>query len=73
MMMLTLPSREQLESVGFVCDANVCRVCEHEGADHDIRNRCLLCSCDSFTSMTAEERWAYALAALAALMNEATP
>lgn len=56
-------TRLQLEIAGFEPTIYACRSCGHIGATHNLYNRCLAkgCECKSFTSMTQDERWAYAM------------
>lgn len=50
-----------LEWAGFQPPDNVCRGCHHDGGDHDLNNRCLICG-DCFSSMSAPERWEWGAA-----------
>jgi len=54
-----------LAEAGFDPDFNVCVGCKHHGGDHDLNNKCLLCDCDLFGSMTEQQKWDHGLAALA--------
>ena len=63
-------TREELEAAGFECFPNVCKRCGHKGGEHDIWNRCLVCSCRTFTSMNDNEQWEYALATLRSYLEE---